>query len=532
MLRSVWSTALLSFSRPPLSLALGPTLGLALGLTLAAAPGCIGKRRPAAGQEAKAKASTPTAPVALVQPEDVDDRFDVLVEGERVRVRYDERDPAMGAAEPLVTIVEFSDFQCPFCSRLADTLHDVAREYRDEVKLVFKQLPLPMHANAEPAARAALAAHQQGKFWELHDTLFANQKALGDAQLATYASAAGVDMNRWRKDFQSDAIKTHVADDKALATTLQIRSTPTFYVNGKFFKGAQQPEQVRAIIDQELLAARTLLQAGAARGELYARFLHAAPELPGWKPKAKEPGKPAEPATPDTPAAEPAAEPAADLDADHVPGQPSRVTNYAVPIGQGRPSRGPADALVTIVEFGAFDCDECRAVQPALDKLLKKYPKDVRLVFRQLAEEIPPRRMAQLALAAHAQGKFWAAHDELMAMEGEFDPETAKTFPQTLGLDETKFSADLRDRSEGGPIDLIQKDVAAAKVFQGSTPAPAFYVNGRFISGNASFEELDKLVVEEKAKAEAFLADKKVPRAKLYEAMRATWRGYDRAQAP
>lgn len=519
MPRSVWSTALLSSPRP----LLGLTLGLALGLTLASAPGCIGKRRPQAGQKAKAKATAPTAPVALVQPQDVDDRFDALVEGERVRVRYDERDPAMGAVTPLVTIVEFSDFQCPFCSRLADTLHDVAREYRDEVKLVFKQLPLPMHPNAEPAARAALAAHQQGKFWEVHDALFANQKALGDAQLATYASATGIDMDRWRKDFQSDAIKAHVADDKALATALQIRSTPTFYVNGKFFKGAQQPEQVRAIIDQELLAARTLLDAGAPRGELYARFLHAAPELPGWKPKAAEPTKPAAPAAPEPPAAKPA-EPAADLDANQVPGEPSRVTNYGVPIGSGRPVRGPADALVTIVEFGAFDCDECRAVQPTLDKLLEKYPKDVRLVFRHLAEEIPPRRMAQLAMAAHAQGKFWAAHDELMAMEGEFDPNTAKTFAQKLGLDETKFGTDLRDRSEGGPFDLIQKDVATAKAFQGSKPAPAFYVNGRFISGNASFEDLDKLVVEERAKAEAFMADKKIPRAKLYEAMRATWR--------
>lgn len=129
MLRSVWSTALLS----------------SLALALVAAPGCIGKRRPKPGQDAKAKSakSAKAGPAALAQPEDVDGKYDDLVEGERIRARYDARDPALGAVQPLVTIVEYSDFQCPFCSRLANTLHEVARDYPSDVKLVFKQLPLP-----------------------------------------------------------------------------------------------------------------------------------------------------------------------------------------------------------------------------------------------------------------------------------------------------------------------------------------------------------------------------------------------------
>lgn len=510
MLRSVWSTALVS----------------SLALALVAPSGCIGKRRPRPRQQAKAQDTAP-APTGLVQPQDVDDEYDALVDGERFRVRYDERDPATGAAQPLVTIVEFSDFQCPFCSRLADTLHEVARDYGNDVKLVFKQLPLPMHANAEPAARAALAAHQQGKFWELHDELFANQQALGEAQLAAYASALGLDMDRWRKDFVSPAIKEHVAADKALSTTLEIRSTPTFYVNGKFFKGAQQPEQVRAIIDQELLAARKLLDAGVPRAELYARFLHAAPELPGWKPEAPAPdgapdGAPQPAAAPDEAAADP-------NEPEHVYGEASRAPNYAVPVGEGRPTRGPADALVTIIEFGAFDCEECRALQPTLQKLLAKYPKDVRLVFRQLAEDIEPRRMAQIALAAHAQGKFWQAHDALMALEGGLAADSPTTLAKQLGLDAEKFLADLRDPE--GPLQQIKDDVATIDVFRGEAPAPLFFVNGRYLDRNPSFEDFDKLVVEEKAKAEAFMAEKKVPKAQLYDAMRPTWRGYTNIQA-
>ncbi|MCA9706955.1 MAG: thioredoxin domain-containing protein, partial [Myxococcales bacterium] len=410
--------------------------------------------------------------------------------------------------------VVFSDFQCPFCSRLANTLHEVIRDYPQDVKLVFKQLPLPMHQNAEPAARASLAAHRQGKFWELHDQLFANQGALGDAQLATYASGLGLDMERWRKDYQDPAVRQQVADDKAMAATLQVSSTPTFYVNGKLFKGAQQPEQVRAILDQEILEARKLLDAGVPRHELYARFLHKGPALPDSAPK------PAPAAAGD--AAPPAAA-APDPDKDHVHGEASRVPNYAVPT-EGRPAKGPEDALVTIVEFGAFDCDECRAIQPTLQRVLAKYPRDVRLVFRQLPASIPARRMAQIALAAHAQGKFWETHDVLMTSE-DFTAEEAADLAKRLGLDADQFGKDLRSREPGGPLMTIQRDVDVVDVFRGEAPAPLFFVNGRYLDRNPSFEDFDALVQEEKAKAEKFMADKGVPKAGLYDAMRQTWRG-------
>ena len=149
-------------------------LALAVALVgLGAAPGCIGKRRPHGEQEAAT--ATATGGARIIQPEEVDGKHDALVVGQRVRAKIDEQDPATGAAVPLVTIVEYSDFQCPYCSRLAETLHEVVGEHDQDVKLVFKQFPLPMHPQAEPAARAALAAHRQGKFWPFHDKMFANQ---------------------------------------------------------------------------------------------------------------------------------------------------------------------------------------------------------------------------------------------------------------------------------------------------------------------------------------------------------------------
>jgi protein-disulfide isomerase len=498
---------------------------LALGLAaLLAVPGCIGKRRPRGDQE-QATTTTTASSRVLIQPEDVDGKHDALVEGTRVRATYDEQDPATGAALPLVTIVEYSDFQCPFCSKLASTLEEVAGEHDQEVKLVFKQFPLPMHPQAEPAARAALAAHQQGKFWAMHDKMFANQRALSNEDLEAYARGAGLDMERWRKDFESDALRQHVREEMDLGRALGVGSTPTYFINGRFFKGAQPPEVVRAAIEEELLAARKLLDAGVPRPELYARFLHPAPALEAPKaPQAEaEPPKPAQPGVPAD----------AKPDPDHVAGEASKIPNYGVPVGNNRPSRGPADALVTIVQFGALDCEACRSVQPILDQLLAKHPGDVRLVFRHLAESVPARRSAQIAQAAHKQGKFWEAHARLLANEGEFDPASAEQLAKDLGLDTAAFMHDLRDRSEGGPLQQIQEDAAVVDVFRGTAPAPVFFVNGRYLDSTATLDDFERLVEEEKAKAKAFMADKGVTdKATLYEAMVKTWRGYERALNP
>ncbi len=505
--RSSWSIALRS----------------ALVLALVGTSGCIGKRRPHDDEEAAAASAAAAGGARIIQPEAVDGTYDALVKGERFRVPIDEQDPSMGAAIPLVTIVEFSDFQCPFCGKLGSTLEELTQEYGKDVKLVFKQFPLPMHAQAEPAARAALAAHLQGKFWEVHDKVFQNQRALSDEDLESYARAAGVDVERWRQDFNSPALRDHVREEFALGGKLGITSTPTFYVNGRFFKGAQGADQVRLIIEEELEAARTLLDAGAKREELYARFGHAAPALPGETQAEAEPGKELSPGVPAD----------AKPDPEHVRGEASRTPNYGVPVGEGRPVKGPADALVTIVEFGAFDCDDCRAQQSTLKRLLAKYPSDVRLVFRNLAETGSARRSAQIALAAHQQGKFWEAHDRLMASKDEFTPETAAQLATDLGLDVDAFNRVLRSRDADSPAELLQEDAAVLGVFRGKAPAPLFFVNGRYLDGKATFEDFDRLVIEEKAKALAFITEKNVTdKQQLYDTMIRGWRGYARAQNP
>src|SRR6185312_10750016 len=146
-------------------------------------------------ETAAAAAPAPSAPSA-----DSNDKYDVKV-GDA---------PVKGPASAPVTVVAFSDFQCPFCSRAVPTIHQLETEYGGKVKIVFKQFPLPFHDKAHLAAEAALAAHEQGKFWQMHDKLFANQQALDRPSLEKYAQELGLDMAKFRAALDSGKFKNKV----------------------------------------------------------------------------------------------------------------------------------------------------------------------------------------------------------------------------------------------------------------------------------------------------------------------------------
>jgi protein-disulfide isomerase len=141
--------------------------------------------------------------------------------------------PAAGPKDAKVTVVEFSDFQCPFCARAAQTIEQLRKKYDGKVRFVFRQFPLPNHNEAQPAARAALAAHAQGKFWQYHARLFADQRKLDAASLERHAAAEGLDLARFRKDLDSEAISNRVMGDQLLGANISVSGTPTVFVNGK-----------------------------------------------------------------------------------------------------------------------------------------------------------------------------------------------------------------------------------------------------------------------------------------------------------
>jgi len=163
--------------------------------------------------------------------------------------------PVKGGAEAPVTIVEFSDFQCPFCAKATPIVAEVLKKYPDKVKYVFKHYPLPFHPAARPAALASMAAQEQGKFWEMHDVLFRNQQTLDASKLEEYAKEAGLDVARFKKDLaeKKAEYEKRIEADMALGQSIDVRGTPTHYVGGKKVR-VRTVDGFSALIDAQLAA--------------------------------------------------------------------------------------------------------------------------------------------------------------------------------------------------------------------------------------------------------------------------------------
>ena len=158
--------------------------------------------------------------------------------------------PVRGAPMATVTIVEFSDFQCPFCGRAHPVLAEAIAELDGRVKLIFKHFPLSGHVRGMPAARAAVAAQRQGKFWQMHDLMFEHQQELGDEQLLGYAKQLGLDMDRFKTDLASSEVQAQIDADKEAGIRLGVDSTPTIIVNGRRF--GESPRTLLVYLKEEL----------------------------------------------------------------------------------------------------------------------------------------------------------------------------------------------------------------------------------------------------------------------------------------
>jgi protein-disulfide isomerase len=160
--------------------------------------------------------------------------------------------PAKGPAGAPVEIIEFSDFQCPFCFRATPTIRQVMSTYGDKVRLVYRHFPLPNHPNARSAAEAAACAAEQGKFWEYHDRLFADQSKLSQADLKQSAAAVGLDAAKFDNCLDSHKLKAKVDEDVAAGQEAGIDGTPAFFINGRAISGAQPFDMFKRIVDEEL----------------------------------------------------------------------------------------------------------------------------------------------------------------------------------------------------------------------------------------------------------------------------------------
>jgi protein-disulfide isomerase len=176
----------------------------------------------------------------------------VVVNLKPPRVTVAAEGPSRGAASAPITIVEFSDFQCPYCSKAEETVDKVLKAYEGKVRLVYRDFPLPFHPQAQKAAEAAHCAGDQGKYWEMHEKLFANQKALEPTALKGYAKELKLDEAKFEKCLDSGSQAQLVASNKSAGEKVGVTGTPAFFVNGYMLNGAQPYEEFKSLIDQEL----------------------------------------------------------------------------------------------------------------------------------------------------------------------------------------------------------------------------------------------------------------------------------------
>jgi len=177
----------------------------------------------------------------------------VMIDAPRQQIEIAAEDPSLGPANAPVTLVEFSDFQCPFCQRVEPTLKQIKAKYGDRVRIVWKDFPLTqIHPQAFDAAQAGNCAREQGKFWEFHDQLFANQAALQPDSLKKYAGIVGMNEAAFAACLDSGKFRAKVEAALETGSRLGVGSTPTTFINGRAVSGAQPLDVFTSVIDEEL----------------------------------------------------------------------------------------------------------------------------------------------------------------------------------------------------------------------------------------------------------------------------------------
>jgi protein-disulfide isomerase len=434
-------------------------VGLVLGFVGGRAVTGPSKDSAAGNKPTAAAAANPSRPSARPTDPTV---FKVPIDGS----------PVIGSADALVTLVEFSDYQCPFCSRANATVEQLRKQYGNKLRVVMKENPLSFHPRAKPAALAALAAGEQGKYWEYHDKLFSNSKALEDADLEKYATEIGLDLNRWKADMTNPKLSALIDRDQALASKLGANGTPAFFINGRFLSGAQPIDNFKTIIDEELGKAEALTRSGTPANQVYAAILAKGVEA---APKAA------------------------------APQQEAPATAYRkVDVPADSPSFGPKNAKVTIVEWSDFQCPFCSRVTPTLKQIKENYPNDVRVVFRHQPLSFHPnaKPAAEASMAAHEQGKFWEMHDKLFSNQGSLDRATFERYAEELKLNMGQFKAAL----DSGKYRAKVEADASAGAAVGANGTPTFFVNGREFVGAQPFDSFKRVIDEELARANKLVA--------------------------
>ncbi len=372
----------------------------------------------------------------------------------KLPLRGDE--PVRGPRFAPVTLVVFSEFQCPFCSRVVPTLGALQKRYGKDLRVVFKHNPLPFHKHADAAAQLSIEAFKRkgnAGFWAAHDLLFQNQKALEDQDLQGYAQQLGLSPAATMAAIGAGRHDKIIKADQLVASDFEASGTPHFFINGRRLVGARPEAEFATIIDEELIRARKLLQGGIPLSRLYAALTANGKEPP-----------------------------------------PPEQKTVTAP-GKNTPIRGNRFAPVTINAFVDFQCPFCSRVQTTLSQIQAQYGTRVRIAFRHrpLAFHTDAPRAHNAAQEAFRQGgnvAFWKMHDLIWSRSSDLSRDTLIDYARQLKLNLPAFIDAIDNAKHQADIDA---EVAMAEK-AGIRGTPSFVINGFYLSGAQPTQKFEKLI--------------------------------------
>jgi protein-disulfide isomerase len=382
-------------------------------------------------------------------------------------------EPIWGTRNAALTWVFFGDLDCPYTRRAWRVLEVVKASFGDDLRIVFRHRPLREHPNAERAARvlAGLGRRKGSQaFFDVLHRVMQGEEGLSDERLSTELAAAGfADLKLAELARAGEAA---VLADQQLAGQFAVKSTPFSFLNGQAVDGERSFAELQKLLSDEQHSATWLTAAGVPASSLYAT--RTASNLIGV-------GDPVE-------------------------------ARSCVPIAAS-PTRGPADALVTLVEFADFECPYCRGAEPALKALLAHYPKTLRVVWKDypLPQHKSAMLLANFAADAHRRGRnsgFWAVHDGLMALPDAPDDGALGVLAGKAGLD----GALVLISAHNGVHDAeIRAEMALGQKL-GVAGTPTFFANGRRIDGALPLARFEALIQEELKTAQRIVARGTAPK--------------------
>ena len=391
--------------------------------------------------------------------------------------------PAMGPDDAELTMVVFSDFECPYCSRFAQAGEKVVEEFPDQVRLVFMHFPLdgdcnaalnrPFHKNACEAAEVSEVAQRAGKFWEFHDMVFDRKKADPDS-LKGYAQELGLNMNEVEKAINESTYREEIKAQAAQLLPTGGRGTPTVFINGRMVKNArwdvrnmepiydfinglinpesemEEEQAATKVVDDPstLPAAKVVLEDGTLLNDRLKSILDRLNELePAERQKPKPPSGP---------------------DANKV---------YEIDVSDN-PYLGPKDAPVTIVMFSDFTCPHCERMGKTLEEVHNERPDKVKVVFMSVVSGRANSTEAHMAaMSAYKQDSFWEMHDLIFQNRRQLSNEKLTELASEIGLDMEKFEEDF---TSDETKQLLIGDLKQANEI-GIRSTPTMFMNGKLM---------------------------------------------------